>query len=256
MTTCAYCNEQTEDIRTDFELKAGCPICCYKCVDKSNLDAENAERLARADRNFNRWASTCPLEYRTKEEGGRTIESRLDCAVIQASNGAETARHTLLFDWKGDDTGRWLSGETGGMKTRLAWRIVRDAWDRGKSVRTFTAWSWQSEFQDAAGRFEAAQWMNGVCLVDLVFVDDIGKLTWTENAGAAFFEMIERRSSTGKRILFTSNHSRADVGETAISRRSSASDGLSDPLARRLKEFCSAYLIGRPKPCVDGALQP
>lgn len=223
-----------------------CDACALVASERVDAARRVNEEKSKADRRFAQWVNLCPLEYRTYTEGGNTVEEWLDKAVIQDSNRTAIARQDVLFDWEGDDSGRWLSGQTGGMKTRLAWRIARDAFDHGYSIRAFTAWSWQSEYQDAAGDFKAEEWMEKVCWEGLVFVDDIGKLAWTENATSAFFEMIERRTSNGRKILFTSNHTRADVGEIAGSKQSSGVNA-SEPLTRRLKDFCKAYLVVGPK---------
>lgn len=216
---------------------------CSPCGEKESERRRKAAEEADQKEIASRWADVCPREYRTEAEGGNTVEKRLDLASIQASGGAAMARQSLFFGREGGDSGIWLAGESGAMKTRLAWRVVRRVFDLNKSIATFSAWSFQSAYQDAQGRFELSEWMAGLCNCGLVFVDDIGKVEWSPNAAAAFFEMVERRTSNGKWLLFTSNHTRGDLGQMFGASKSHSVQGTADAITRRLKEFCRGYLV-------------
>ena len=216
---------------------------CSPCSTKSAAANKAQEELERMQRIDSAWKELCPREYRTHRERGQTDPERLTTCKITATDGSAASLEDLTFAWDGNDYGIWITGASGTMKTRAAWRVCRKAVEAGKTVRAFTAWTWQASYQDATGKFETQSWMTDVCRSGLVFIDDIGKSYWSVSASSAFFEMIERRTNSGKPVLFTSNHGRGDIGKMFDSSKSIAIQGTADAITRRLKEYFRAYLF-------------
>lgn len=224
-------------------LRIASGIECASCSLKSAEASKAQEASDRINRLNSVWKELCPREYRTLQEGGQTDMDRLKACTITGTDGSIATLDDLKFSWDGNDSGIWITGSSGTMKTRAAWRICRRALETGKSLRVFTAWKWQADCQDATGKFETQSWMDGISRSGLVFIDDIGKADWSTSASSAFFEMIERRTNSGKPVLFTSNHGRGDIGKMFDGSKSIAIQGTADAITRRLKEYFRAYLF-------------
>ncbi len=209
---------------------------CEACLDALTRSSRAARSVADAESLRDRWDSICPEEFRTVEEGGSTDENRLAAGGYQ-----DTAKNALSF---GEVLGTrepilYLVGQPGSRKTRLAWRMVRAAFDvaPGSWGTFFTSWSWQTEASDSAGAFRAGAWMRDLVACPLVVIDDIAKTEWNNTAAAAFFEMLDQRTVAKRRTVITSNLTAAQFKDWMETGRSDVLKRSVDAIARRMREM-------------------
>lgn len=207
------------------------PRHCADCTEREM----RRQALAEAGRRVllptvaERWATVCPVEFRTIEEGGPTDEDRLR---------AECPLYATVLAWRYGSRGLLLRGETGQRKTRLLWRLLRRQFDAGRTLQVFTAGEFGRSYGDAAGRYESSAWFETMSAVDVLVIDDLGKGAWSEAVRAVFFDLVDRRMRHGKPLLVTTN----DDGEGIAAKMRDPSMG--DPLVRRLREFCEVLTLG------------
>ncbi|MBN8249749.1 MAG: ATP-binding protein, partial [Verrucomicrobia bacterium] len=193
---------------------------CAQCGDVERADAEvkaaNARHTQREEFNRRAWETACPFEYRTREEGGATDKARLALAkrVTSADDGSPLAvnwKDLLAQEEKPNRPVLLLIGPSGSCKTRIGWRVTRAAWDAEvtapesdrRGVCAFTSWAFQAHVQDAAGRFISGQAMGALVQARIVFIDDLGKVEWTDTVAATFFELLEQRISRRAQTVIT-----------------------------------------------------
>lgn len=217
-----------------------CEPCGRKQVEQYEAARASEERAALEAKRDARWLEICPLEYRTASERGRTDEDRLSKALITTPDGQVVPWKELSLQGGGSI---WLAGASGTMKTRIAWRLCRRGFDAGKAIHAFTPWSFHAALSTQTGLFRTEEWMRELTTSGVFFMDDIGKTEFSPSGAAALFELVEQRTSHGKPMIFTSNHSRKDIGALFSDSRSLAAQGAADALVRRLMEFCRAYLV-------------
>jgi len=207
----------------DGVLKAWCSS-CIKADDRKKSERKHVA-------NELDWHAVCPPEYRLTTEMGQTDAERLrrfqfrctEAEGIRALiNLAVDSRRPLL-----------IYGEPGAMKTRMAWRIARYAFDKGIPVFGYTAWTFQAASQDAMGTYRQERWMKRLQR-GFVLLDDITKSPWTANTKAAFFALLEQVTSKKGLMVITSNQSKSDIANFAGD--SSTCPDASAPVLRRLEE--------------------
>ena len=182
------------------------------------------------------WAAICPVEYRTTGEGGETDFERVDQFRAFDQDGIGWSIPGLSSKAAGPKPRPVLiAGDPGTLKTRASWRIARAAFDCGNKVESFTAWSFQAAYQDAAGQFRSEAWMAGL-LKSFILLDDIGKSPWTDNTAAAFFELVERVCVNHGQLVLTSNDKASEILAILGTRRGMSS-AIEGAIARRFREF-------------------
>lgn len=177
------------------------------------------ERQRERERRAERFRSLCPPLYQ------QTDPARLPPDKLAAVTG-----------WQYGPKGLLLVGPTGTGKTRCAWQLLRRLIHAGRTVRAFDGLGWGVAVSAAFGTpDETETWLDRVCKVDVLFIDDLFKVKMTEAQEQAAYGVFERRTnhllplivtmnSTGRMILDRmTDQGRADRGE---------------PLIRRMAEFC------------------
>lgn len=205
-------------------------ILCPPCEQK-RLDArvrEEADRMSKAAsdaalRETQRWAAICPWEFRTTSEGGNTDLERLKAAQPKFE---EALRWT--FRAKGLIL---RSSASGTCKTRTMFRLLRRLFDEGHSMACFTAGDFDRSARDAGGNYTLTAWFDRLCVVDVVFIDDLGKGQWSPATEGTFFDLVDKRTREGRPLLITTNED-GDSLSTALS------DHRGSPLVRRLRDYC------------------
>jgi hypothetical protein len=191
------------------------PSLCNQCADKRDT------RMAG-------WCELCPLEFRTPDEvGGRTRLDILDQAAPQW-------RKVLVWNYHG--RGLLIRGETGRCKTRAMWRLLRRLFDEHRKIRWMTAAEFDRQCRDAGGSFTLTRWFKDLKEVDIFFLDDLGKGSWTHGTEGQFFDLVDTRTREGRPILITCNDNGASLAD-----RLSADRGV--PLVRRLRDYCECVVL-------------
>lgn len=238
---------------------------CARCDERERAEAgdrEAKEELSRRDE-YNRraWETACPLEYRTREEGGATDKARLALAKLATSSddGSPLAVNwtdLLAQEEKPNRPVLLLIGPSGSCKTRIGWRVTRAAWDaevtapesNRRDVCAFTSWAFQAHVQDAAGRFMAGQAMGALVLARIVFIDDLGKVEWTDTVAAAFFELLEQRIARRAQTVITTEFQGRQLENWFLGARSRVLAGAAAGIMRRLRQFSLPVLCAAPEP--------
>lgn len=159
----------------------------------------------------------CPKLYQKSDE------SRLPQKQLQQA-----------MAWRYGPRGLILLGDTGLGKSRVAWTLLKRILVDDMPDRSF-AWfdcigfghSISKHYKDE----DAEEWLENLSAIDLVFMDDLGKLKLTERAEVELFGLIERRCANRLPMIVTTN----DTGDSLASRMT---DNRGPALIRRLREFC------------------
>lgn len=159
------------------------------------------------------WCKICPPLYRD------TDRDRLPPAPL-----------ARVLAWRPGPRGLLLLGPTGAGKTRAAYLLLRDLWEKGLDIRAFDCAAFAHEvgrrFRDGTGE----DWTDSLATAALVFLDDVGKSVFTERAEAELFALVERRAANVLPTLATTNLPSAELSQRLSADRS-------EPLIRRLREF-------------------
>lgn len=198
---------------------------CRRCVRKAEREAEQERKRLAALEHEKGWALLCPLEFRLRSEmGGHTDISRMD---------AEQPEWRTVLRWTFGPRGLLIAGDTGLCKTRAVWRLLRRVWDdtKGRSkIEAITSGQFERQYRAACGGFNH-EWFNGLARCSVLFVDDLGKAHWSENAEAQFFDLLDERTRFGRPIIVTTN----DTGE---SWRDRLTPTRGPAIIRRLQDYC------------------
>ena len=173
-----------------------------------------ANRLAR-------WERTCPPLYR-----------ETDPARLPADKLAE------VLAWSYGPMGLILSGPTRSGKTRCAWELIhRLIVDDGLSVKAFDGIGWGASVSAAYGDPSRTEWwLDEVCTVPVLFLDDLFKAKITEAQELAVYGVFERRCANLLPVICTTNTTSQLLGDRMT--EAGRADRL-DPLLGRMREFCT-----------------
>ena len=207
-----YINEyEYENLDKDF-LKFAYRI--EAILKKNSLcddcDREENQKL-KSIRVKTNWSTVCPKLYRD------TDPSRLDEGILKIVN-----------NWKYGALGIGIVGDSGIGKTRaIFWRLRREHED-GRSIHYRCA----TQFADKIGSLDKRNHEKDECVkADILFIDDIDKIKFTERVETDLFDILESRSKKQKPFIFTSNSNSFELGRKLSNSHSKA-------ILRRLSEFC------------------
>lgn len=233
---------------------------CNRCSEESEAAAGDADAQKRqasiANAKREAWLQVCPFEYRTQEEGGETDPALLDNVrlLVASDEGNQVLRWqdlAVLPTRKPEELDRpvvFLSGPSGSCKTRIAWRIGKAALDRhqgGTPLAFCTAWSFQQRIQDAAGQFLTGPCVGMMIEAPILALDDLGKVQWTDNTAAAFFEVLEQRIARRHLTVITTELIGPAVEAWFKSARSTVLASAADAIMRRLRQRGRVVLCTR-----------
>lgn len=189
-------------------------------------DTEDCKDRRRAERDAD-WKRLCPQEFRlTTECNGSTSIAKLELAQPLMSH---------VMQWKGPK-GLIIRGRTGRCKSRVMWRLMRRLWLEGRTITVLTAAQFDRQCRDAGGNFTLTEWFESLANVDVLFIDDLGKAQWTQGTEAQFFDLVDQRAREHRPMMITTN-------DDSTSLAAQLSDNRSEPLIRRLKEFCESVVF-------------
>ncbi len=222
--------------RSEGRVASTCDQCLEKPTAKKGIVKDDP-----SSKRFSEWASICPELFRLESEGGKTDRERLKRAHGATPAGVPRSCRDIWDLWQHPGA-VILAGKPGTMKTRMAWRMVRKAWETGP-VAAFTAWTFQSELKEAGGTFTEASFMRRLTEAKLVFVDDIGKAEWTSNTHGAFFELLDARIRHGRCLLMTTNDDRQSWQSVREGHRGAAAQSTAAGIMRRIDQFAATVIM-------------
>lgn len=208
---------------------------CDPCDTRIRSERERAEaEEARANEEKARrelWEGICPWDYRTTDENGPTDQRRL---LADQPKLAQILAHPL------GSRGLILRGPTGARKTRAMYRLMRVYFDlpRRPKIIAMTAGEFDRQARDAAGNFTLTEWFRRLASARVLFIDDLGKGSWTKSTAGQFWEVVDDRTRNGRPIFATTNYS----GE-ALTKALNLDGDTAPALLRRLREHCDGIVL-------------
>src|SRR5262245_57262499 len=117
---CLKCGLEFQAHRMQLYDRVFIASCCDQCADLRDSRATE-------------WCLLCPFEYRldgNKEGGGHTRLERMD---------HENPNWRKVLDWQYGSKGLLIRGETGRLKTRAMWRLIRQLFDQRQKIIALTS---------------------------------------------------------------------------------------------------------------------
>lgn len=185
------------------------------CRQKMQIEQDERENLEEEFRLKDKWDKICPPLYQ------KTVTDELP----------DQESYLKVLSWKYGPIGLVLKGEPGTGKTRSMFVLLkRECWS-GRSIRYFRGPEFRHKAATAARSERGSlSWVRDLTRSEILFLDDLDKINFTESVEEMLFEIIEGRVSTQKPTLFTFNFS----GERLLDR---LSDDRGDAILRRIREF-------------------
>lgn len=209
---------------------------CDPCViakraneQQREWDQEQAERQAARRK---AWEATCPMEFRTIDEGGRTDVARL---LSEFPTLREVIDHNL------EDQGLIVRGKSGSGKTRATFRLLRRRFDAGKRIRAVASGEFDRQARDAGGKFTLTEFVDRLIEADVLFIDDLGKAPWTPATVGIWFDVLDGRYREGRPIVVTTN-----LDGAALVKQLRIGPDIGEPMLRRMRETTRQIVIKTP----------
>ena len=130
--------------------------------------------------------------------------------------------------WPAKDRGVLIVGATGAGKTRSTWAVLARLAREGKSIAFLDGVGFMSSSHRSSmeGDFD---WVDRMSTVDILVLDDLGKMKFTERVQADLFGIIDRRVADLRPMIITTQLNPKDLGDMLTPDRR-------DALLRRLRE--------------------
>lgn len=194
---------------------------CEGCV--ANFDRDVAQMSdGRAMKTRKPWSEICPPAY-----------FGFDPVALPEAGARVMAE---VFEWRESQRGVGLIGPSRAGKTFILHELMRRWYEQGRSVHMPTATS----FAYACGSPEQSERRTMIdrCIgVDLLFIDDLGKMKITDRVESDFYQVLEERRRA-KRPVF------ATVNSTGDELRKKMSDDGGEPIINRLKlDLCDFIAV-------------
>ena len=204
------------------------PRVCEMC---RKIRLENAQNSAEAEAREERrraWdrGQVVPPEYAATNPEHPLMNGRLLSGLMRYEGA--------------DGRGLGLWGESGLRKTRMICLVAKKLHIRGLSVAYVSAVrlgrAFQIMFAKGVTGDEARALIRQVHRADILVLDDLGKEPFTVHVGSSVYDLIERRTSFRKPILWTANM----TGLELAGRMDPDQGG---PIVRRLEDYCEVLHV-------------
>ena len=201
---------------------------CDGCAAKSAETWQRGRQTSIRALNATVAKQIVPAEMRTAEIGGDSDPSRFPSDAWQASQ-----------DWTSGNLG--IVGPSGRCKTRMLYAVLtRWMLDSPKKLDLSAADAvTMAEFKMlAASRFDDRERYYRIRCCSVLILDDVDKVSLTEDGASALFNVVDFRKTRRKPILWSSNASDSAALIAAMSAKLDATtrDAAIVPIVRRLVE--------------------
>lgn len=217
---------------------------CEPCVESARAASEqDAQRAREAGREAS-WELICPIDYRETDLARLVAGMRAKTKPCRMVGGKKVFLPVeelvgLVTNWDSKSTrGIGLIGPSGHFKSRLIFQLLhRLHFQDGFEIRYLNAVYFADDLAASYSNNakEANQWLERLCRVPILFIDDLGKERCTDRVEAGLYRVTEERRAKRRRTFFTCNQS----GEELIGRMTQ-DRGL--PIVNRLREMCDSFL--------------
>ncbi len=205
---CELCGAEFEALVATVAGKTVSPFrFCSKCT-RANRRTEATESRSRR---LLRWAAECPAKFQK----------------------SDTARFPAVWEvikgWTPDSgEGIGLIDRPGTCKTRMIWWLARNLAERGEIVRGITHAKLQTMAQHQ-WTLDNLDQIERLTRCRTLFIDDLGKAKMAGEALAKLWDIIDKRASENRPILWTSNYTGRDLAARI-------GDGMAGPMLGRLAD--------------------
>jgi hypothetical protein len=136
-----------------------------------------------------------------------------------------------------------LHGPTGMCKSRVAWLIISKIWKERwpYNAEFYSMRRLEGEIEESFGEYGSVKghgkFIDKICNLDLLVLDDLGKEQMTNRMEADLFAIIDSRTINQKYTILTTNH----VGDGIADRFRNKETG--EPFVRRLREYFVPFSV-------------
>jgi DNA replication protein DnaC len=138
-----------------------------------------------------------------------------------------------VLHWENYPLGLVLYGGSGLGKTRTMWALLRQECELCKSAEFVRGADFQKEVTSRTkpnGSDNFDEWFEELATVDVLFLDDIDKMRFTQRAEQEFFNLIDVRTSAESPTIISLNSTAAELCDEM-------SPKFGPPLIRRLGDY-------------------
>jgi DNA replication protein DnaC len=168
-----------------------------ECADQrraSQYREERAEKEATARASLEAgWLKICPEEFRQDLDFSK-------CSRINLQR---------VLQWQFGKKGLLIHGLSGLCKTRFTFQLLNREYFGGRTVKAISHTTFRQHAtalaSEDAGKL--CRFMAALCGADILFLDDLGKGTFTNASEEALCEVIDVRTSKNRPIFYTCNSS-------------------------------------------------
>jgi DNA replication protein DnaC len=215
-TNCIICDKPFEFepiIGIPFELK---PTVCEACDQRQKQGSAAAKERV----NFAYFGTICPPLYQDTDPNHPSMPTATKLAKI--------------LNWEFGQKGLVLHGVTRRCKTRSMWLLIKRLIMDHKIVEAVTSseFSMQSVEAHTGGANALAAWFERLTRADVLFLDDIDKITFTDRVEQDIYDILDTRAINKRPVLITTNF----VGDTLAKKFKFHGE----PIVARIREFCEA----------------
>jgi DNA replication protein DnaC len=163
------------------------------------------------------WEHLCPPEYR------KTSSDRLP----------SLEKFEQVQNWHYGPTGLLLVGPTRRGKTRSVWKLLeRLHFDERRSIIAFNPMDLKLQVATAWRDATAEDWVWRLRRADVLFLDDLDTVKFTEAVEETIYDVFEFRPTHGKPVIATLNRS----GRELAARLNT--NGRGAKIVERIREYC------------------
>jgi len=192
-------------------------IPCSEIVTKRFQDEESRGSAEKRKENFR---SMCPEMY---QDFNRKLLPRADL-------------YDDVISWNLGKRGLLLIGDSRMGKTRCAWQLMKRIYCiEGYLFEAVTELQFSHKVSEFGRSEGLKEWIDRLCRVKVLFIDDLGKAVMTERTAAELFYVFEERMSNNRPIVATMQIDPVNYAQK-ISNRSGKE--MAEAILNRLKDHC------------------
>lgn len=156
--------------------------------------------------------------------------SKID--ILMAKFPAFVPKYDKVMLWtQHSDRGLIVYGDNGCGKSRACWLKLRRLYDDGVRVRGLTAVDFAASVNTEFRSGNGPEWIQSITDCQVLYIDDIDKMVMTERVQSELYNVIERITASGGRLIVSSNL----VGDQFVNL---FLPHIGPAIARRIREFC------------------